>query len=274
MISIAIGFIIFIFIIKWFISEMKKSQNELDEALKLDISKNEIKPDLYSYNFPELLKQRYMKERCKIEEEYEKVQLALKDWFSIFAFCTRKEFYDFPSKEVDELWHMFILFTADYREFCNKYLGQFLDHVPLDNSNSARYNNLENLMRTFKAVKDKNDGLLFKIDDMFGIKNEYNYNFMTRIEQSYRRPAKYRSEDEARELYTYGLISYGDSKAIMPEKETSNYTSSTYYSSKGSNSSNSSKNTTDSSYSGSSCRSSCGSCGSCGSSCGSSSCGS
>jgi hypothetical protein len=30
----------------------------------------------------------------------------------------------------DEIWHTFILHTADYRDFCNKYFGRMIDHNP------------------------------------------------------------------------------------------------------------------------------------------------
>ncbi len=250
-IVIAVLFILGVFGIWFFYTAFKVfKEDKLDKEdvlnesreveLKLNINKSEIKHDLYDYEFPELLKQRYMKERCKTEEEYEKVQLALKDWFSIFAGSTnKKEFYDFPSKEVDELWHTFILFTADYREFCYKYLGQFLDHVPLDNSKSSKYSNLRNLYRTFTAVKNKNDGLLFKIDDMFNIETKYNYNFMLNLDKSYNRTPKNRTQSEARELYNYGLISYTESKAM--EQTPISYSTSSYsYSSYSSSSSSSS----------------------------------
>jgi hypothetical protein len=38
--------------------------------------------------------------------------------------------YPVPSKEVDEVWHAFILFTKDYGEFCRQVCGHFLHHVP------------------------------------------------------------------------------------------------------------------------------------------------
>lgn len=43
-----------------------------------------------------------------------------------------------PSKRVDEMWHTFIIYTKDYRNFCYEYLGQFIDHVPneVDTNNS------------------------------------------------------------------------------------------------------------------------------------------
>lgn len=34
-----------------------------------------------------------------------------------------------PSPTIDEGWHAFILFTQDYREFCEKYFGTFIDHT-------------------------------------------------------------------------------------------------------------------------------------------------
>lgn len=167
--------------------------------------KPKARKTVYEYNFPELLKERYMKERNKTEQEFELVQLALKDWFSIFEFNTRgSQFYDFPSSEVDELWHMFILFTKDYREFCEEYLGQFLDHVPLSEENTNN-TNLKNLMATFKEVRLKNKGLLFKIDETFKIKKKYNYNFMQRLYDNLR--ASNRSVADADELCSYGLIS-------------------------------------------------------------------
>lgn len=34
------------------------------------------------------------------------------------------------SREVDEVWHTFILFTKDYAQFCEQTLGVFLHHQP------------------------------------------------------------------------------------------------------------------------------------------------
>ena len=31
---------------------------------------------------------------------------------------------------LDEMWHTFILFTVDYRRFCERYLGGYVDHYP------------------------------------------------------------------------------------------------------------------------------------------------
>lgn len=36
----------------------------------------------------------------------------------------------FEMKEIDDMWHTFLLFTQDYFAFCDKYFGKFLHHVP------------------------------------------------------------------------------------------------------------------------------------------------
>jgi hypothetical protein len=35
-----------------------------------------------------------------------------------------------PTEKLDEMWHNFILFTADYEEFCKTRLGIFVHHRP------------------------------------------------------------------------------------------------------------------------------------------------
>lgn len=41
-------------------------------------------------------------------------------------------------ESVDPAWHAFMLHTAKYREFCDKYFGHFLDHDPLDTEDISR----------------------------------------------------------------------------------------------------------------------------------------
>lgn len=37
-----------------------------------------------------------------------------------------------PSKACDEIWHNMILYTQRYPDFCNKYFGRFIHHIPND----------------------------------------------------------------------------------------------------------------------------------------------
>ncbi len=39
-------------------------------------------------------------------------------------------------QEIDDMWHTFLLFTKDYGEFCQKFFGEFLHHVPKTEENS------------------------------------------------------------------------------------------------------------------------------------------
>jgi hypothetical protein len=43
-------------------------------------------------------------------------------------------------REIDEMWHEFILFTEDYTNFCLRYFGEYLHHLPniFDNRPSPR----------------------------------------------------------------------------------------------------------------------------------------
>lgn len=35
-------------------------------------------------------------------------------------------------EKVDWMWHTFLLFTRDYAEFCERYFGTFIDHLPAE----------------------------------------------------------------------------------------------------------------------------------------------
>jgi hypothetical protein len=40
-------------------------------------------------------------------------------------------------EKIDEMWHTFLLFTRDYAEFCDRYFGLFLHHVPGEDGDEA-----------------------------------------------------------------------------------------------------------------------------------------
>jgi hypothetical protein len=45
--------------------------------------------------------------------------------------CSLKNNSQSPTKAVDEMWHVFILHTKDYQNFCSAHLGKFIHHHPL-----------------------------------------------------------------------------------------------------------------------------------------------
>ena len=55
---------------------------------------------------------------------------ALKQFLRL---CSSTKLPCFPSKQLDEIWHTFILFTKDYYFFCKKILGKFVHHNPFSN---------------------------------------------------------------------------------------------------------------------------------------------
>lgn len=46
-------------------------------------------------------------------------------------------------KEIDDMWHTFLLFTKPYSEFCQQYFGKFIHHVPA--TDAEKKNNVDNL---------------------------------------------------------------------------------------------------------------------------------
>lgn len=37
---------------------------------------------------------------------------------------------DDDMREIDQMWHIFLLYTRDYMEFCQKHFGEYLHHQP------------------------------------------------------------------------------------------------------------------------------------------------
>ena len=37
---------------------------------------------------------------------------------------------DEEMKPIDQMWHIFLLYTNDYMDFCHKYFGEYLHHLP------------------------------------------------------------------------------------------------------------------------------------------------
>lgn len=70
----------------------------------------------------------------KFSIEYEAEQEIAKQYFvevkKFLYLCANTTDRLAPSAEIDKIWHTFILFTKDYRQYCMHFLGKFIDHVP------------------------------------------------------------------------------------------------------------------------------------------------
>jgi len=64
--------------------------------------------------------------------------------------------------EIDKMWHVFLLYTQDYMDFCDKYFGQYLHHLPdvVPNGQVDTTNAEQNLERFLNYVQ-KNLGDAF-----------------------------------------------------------------------------------------------------------------
>jgi hypothetical protein len=39
--------------------------------------------------------------------------------------------------KIDWMWHAFVLFTVDYADFCERYFGFFIHHIPTDDGSEV-----------------------------------------------------------------------------------------------------------------------------------------
>lgn len=57
--------------------------------------------------------------------------------------------------DIDNMWHTFLIFTKDYQEFCQNYLGSFFHHEPLSDENDVLNDNYEiELTRYLSFIHD------------------------------------------------------------------------------------------------------------------------
>ena len=114
--------------------------------------------------------------------EVERVFDGLLQFFKI-AHRAQKQRIAMPSGVVDDAWHQFILFTADYAHLCKQAFGKFYNHTP-----SSPIDNLENIATDLKrtwlmACKLENVDpqtpvripLLFSLDSALSINDGHRY---------------------------------------------------------------------------------------------------
>lgn len=101
-----------------------------------------VNPDVLSYQNPAVIR-RFKKEFSEKASEAETIFSDLMKFF--YASKTHEiqrikkpndsslDFIfimDEEMKYIDHMWHIFLLYTEDYLDFCNKYFGEFLHHRP------------------------------------------------------------------------------------------------------------------------------------------------
>jgi len=97
------------------------------------------------------------------EEYFEEMKKWL--WVSAYSIFEKDQGKEVPPLAIghsmlllDEMWHTFILFTMDYRKFCFKYFGFYLNHGPTPPSEK------ESMAKEFEADPE---AFKAKIEDDF-----------------------------------------------------------------------------------------------------------
>jgi hypothetical protein len=69
------------------------------------------------------------------------------------------------SPDIDSIWHTFLLFTKDYRQFCTEYLGMFIEHEPFESAAPWAYDRTrEKALALFDSLDHELWPLLAKAD--------------------------------------------------------------------------------------------------------------
>ena len=135
------------------------------EALQENSVYNSLRPnvkDTLTYEQQELVtsldnfEAHYLQEKLlkdgKFEspEQYQEAFTEFKKYVALSEICEKK--MSMMSKEVDEVWHQFILFTPQYHKFCKEMLGGYFHHIPKTSLTPLNPKGRENFFESYKEV--------------------------------------------------------------------------------------------------------------------------
>jgi hypothetical protein len=104
--------------------------------------------------------------------------------FFIAHLMSGNKYVSMPSQIADDLWHEFILYTREYKEFCDRAFGNFLHHTPAIVLKPARRDGNEGLRRVwwytckYENIDPRNPTrlpLLFALDAKLNVPNGFRY---------------------------------------------------------------------------------------------------
>jgi hypothetical protein len=135
------------------------------------------------YRWPAGLLERLEKHHANFDrKDSALVSRGLRQFFLAYLRSGTK-FVSMPSQIADDLWHEFILYTRDYKNFCDKAFGGFLHHTPAVVLSADRRNN-EGLRRVWwYCCREENIDpeyptrlpLLFALDTKYNAKGGFIY---------------------------------------------------------------------------------------------------
>lgn len=98
--------------------------------------------------FAELMKFFWLQTKFCSDKKNDKTNSALEFEFGMH----------YEMREIDDMWHTFLLFTRDYHAFCNKYVGEFIHHTPNTNPGDRKKNQLKKEFSLFTSYVCDNLG--------------------------------------------------------------------------------------------------------------------
>ena len=136
------------------------------------------------YNWPPELLNRLAKRHSGFtRKETALVGQGLRQFFLAYLMSGNK-YVAMPSQVADDLWHEFILYTKEYKAFCNKAFGAFLHHSPAAVLKPEQKRSNEGLRRVWwyacldEKINTTNPTrlpLLFALDAKFNIPGGFKY---------------------------------------------------------------------------------------------------
>ena len=104
---------------------------------------------------------RYAEDFAVSRRDAEEIFLETKRWLWLCNEHSRLNLGRLTMNEemsaLDQMWHTFLLFTEDYAEFCERFLGQFVHHVPMTSkqkSKTTKQRRLTQLRANYEFIYD------------------------------------------------------------------------------------------------------------------------
>lgn len=88
-------------------------------------------------------------------------------WVSERGSSVTRMAIDDPILIIDEMWHIFVLFTKPYGEFCHKYFGRFVHHTPTTETERRERSSIRDMTELARLVEEKRERYGF-VYDMLG----------------------------------------------------------------------------------------------------------
>ncbi|PIR89089.1 MAG: hypothetical protein COU07_02570 [Candidatus Harrisonbacteria bacterium CG10_big_fil_rev_8_21_14_0_10_40_38] len=76
---------------------------------------------------PQLVVERLASNSGLQPEDAERQMIELAKFLSV---CAEYPGENAPSRVIDDLWHVFVLFTREYQRYCQENFGKFIHHTP------------------------------------------------------------------------------------------------------------------------------------------------